>query len=103
MTIQELEAIRLNWSLQNFPDATVDSSLLKAIDEIHEVFKAHRDHEPKENIKEEYADILMCVFDSFGRAGFSVNEIFEAFKVKLKKNQGRTWVKNADNTYSHVK
>ena len=52
---------------------------------------------------EEYADALMCLFDSAGREGVSVEDIFKAFKVKLSKNKKRTWKKNSNNSYSHVK
>lgn len=45
----------------------------------------------------------MCLFDSAGRAGVSVEDIFEAFALKLEINKTRTWIKNPDNTYSHKK
>lgn len=103
-TIHELEAERLEWSLKTFPDATPHSSLIKLTDEIMEVEQCliHPDHS-KEDATEEYADCLMCLFDSAGRAGIKPEQIFEAFENKLAKNKTRVWKNNGDNTYSHVK
>ena len=104
MTIQELEAIRLNWSLEVFSEATALSSLQKLKEEIKEVELSLSFHPNNiADLHEEYADCLMCLFDSAGRAGVTPNQIFEAFRLKLKKNQERKWVKNQNNTYSHIK
>lgn len=106
--IIELERQRLEWSLKNFPDATHLSSLEKLKEEIKEVAKELKyldkfpDQDPV-NLPEEYADCLMCLFDSAGRAGVSVEDIFESFAEKLEINKNRVWKKNPDNTYSHVK
>ncbi len=100
--IHELETKRLAWSLEKFPDATPISSLRKLEEEIKEVEKDI--HAGAINsINEEYADCLMCLFDSAGRLGISPQLIFEAFALKFEKNKNRKWIKNADNTYSHVK
>ncbi len=101
--IIELEAERFKWSMKNFPFATDISSLDKLIEEADECKKAIRDNEDLESLKLEYADCLMCLFDSAGRYGVSVEEIFEAFEKKLKINKKRKWKKNPDNTYSHIK
>lgn len=105
MTIQELEAERLEWSLKNFPAATPFSSLQKLKSEITEVEKELGGPNTRNwiNLTEEYADCLMCLFDSAGRACITPDDIFKAFAAKLIKNKERVWVKNADNTYSHVK
>lgn len=103
MTIQELEAERLEWSLKNFPAATPFSSLQKLKSEITEVERALDADLRDEHLVEEYADCLMCLFDSAGRAGITPDDIFKAFGIKLIKNKERAWIKNADNTYSHVK
>lgn len=97
--IIKLEEERLEWSLKTFPDATSFSSLLKAEEEIEEI-KA----DINQGIKrpEEYADALMCLFDSAGRQGISIESIFEAFAKKVEINKSREWKKNPDNTYSHV-
>jgi NTP pyrophosphatase (non-canonical NTP hydrolase) len=109
-TIIELEAERLEWSLKNFPDATPRSSMLKLQGEAKEVLKEISKLEKFPDgddglgdLTMEYADCLMCLFDSVGRAGVSVEEIFEAFEEKLRINKARKWVKNKDNTYSHIK
>ena len=103
-TIQELENERLQWSLKNFPDATPFSSLQKLKGEIAEVEEAlDADERDELELLEEYADCLMCLFDSAGRVGMTPDDIFKAFEKKLLKNKGRVWIKNPDNTYSHVK
>ncbi len=100
MNLIELENERLQWSLKIFTEATPLSSLLKAEEEIKEI---------KENIEkgikdaEEYADVIMAVFDSAGRDGITPEEIVWAYYCKLKKNKARKWKKNSDNTYSHIK
>jgi hypothetical protein len=99
-TLIELEAERLAWSLDIFKDATPVSSLRKLEGEIKEV---EADLVTGIDPTEEYADCLMCLFDSAGRAGISVEAITQAFARKLEKNKARTWVKNPDNSYSHVK
>ncbi len=78
------------------------SSLRKLEEEIEEIevdiVEGHR-------APDEYADALMCLFDSAGRQQVPIYpaEIFEAFEKKLKINKNRTWKKNPDNTYSHIK
>lgn len=102
-TFEELEADRFKWSLKQFPDTTIAAGLVKAMDEIQEVFKAFRENQSKEDIAEEYVDAIMCMLDSAARAGIYMGDIRDAYEKKLAKNKLRTWVKNTDNTYSHVK
>jgi len=99
-SIQELEAQRLEWSKATFNEATPISSLRKLESEIKEI---EQDIIDGKRIPEEYADALMCLFDSAGRQGIFPDEIFEAFAIKLEKNKARVWSKNPDNSYSHVK
>lgn len=103
MDIFELEKQRLEWSLKTFPEATAYSSLQKLKGEIEEVEADLRVVPLPESIIEEYADCLMCLFDSAGRLGIKPPLIFEAFSEKLEKNKNRIWIKNPDNTYSHKK
>lgn len=99
-TLEELEAERLDWSLKTFPEATPLSSIFKLESEVQEI-----KYDLANGIRrpEEYADALMCLLDSAGRSGIGVAEIIEAFAVKLEVNKRRKWVKNPDNSYSHVK
>ncbi len=108
--IIKLEAERLEWSLKNFPDATPRSSIYKLRSEIKEVLKLLSKFENMQeqdgdmvNIIEEYADCLMCLFDSAGRFGITPEDMFWSFERKLEINKNRVWKKNPDNTYSHVK
>lgn len=100
INIIELERQRLAWSKEKFPEATNLSSMYKLKEEAEEII---------ENIKSgkkdvmEYADVLMCLFDSAGRDGILPMDIFKAMEEKFEINKNRTWVKNPDNTYSHVK
>lgn len=106
MNIIDLEAQRLEWSLKTFPEATAHSSLAKLEGEISEVvieLSINKYQNNKEYLTLEYADCLMCLFDSAGRVGILPADIFKAFEKKFEINKKRTWVKNSDNTYSHVK
>lgn len=99
-SIINLETERFEWSLETFPEATALSSILKLKEEADEI---EFDIVSGVIIVEEYADALMCLFDSAGRQGISVQDIFDAFERKLAVNKSRTWIKNPDNTYSHIK
>lgn len=98
--IVQLEAERLVWSKEIFPEATPISSLRKLETEIKEI---ESDIEAGIRRPEEYADALMCLFDSAGRQGIFPSEIFVEYAKKLEVNKNRKWVKNPDNSYSHVK
>lgn len=100
--IIKLEAERLAWSKEKFPEATDVSSIKKLIGEAGEILQDLRDGKREPH---EYADCLMCLFDSAGRQKIPITpeDIFKAFAEKFEINKDRTWVKNADNTYSHVK
>lgn len=99
-SLTELERDRLAWSLITFPEATKESSLYKLREEIKEILK---DLKKGHANPIEYADALMCLLDSAGRAGLTMKDILAAFEHKLEINKKRTWRKNADNSYSHVK
>ncbi len=95
----------LEWSIPTFSDATPISSLSKCETEINEVFRAlsfPEDYSTEETATE-YADCLMCLFDSAKRAFIEPEDIFIAFKKKIEINKNRSWTKNLNNTYSHVK
>jgi hypothetical protein len=103
-TIIELEQERMEWSLKNFPYATATSSLRKLEGEIKEVeLELNMPNINLHPLKMEYADCLMCLFDSAGRVGITPEMIFQGFAEKLEINKNRIWIKNSDNTYSHVK
>jgi len=101
-SIFELEEERYAWSLETFPEASALGSLKKLKEEIAEI---------EVNISEgerdvmEYADCLMCLFDSARRQEnpITISEIFDAFEKKLEINKKRTWTKNDNGSYSHVK
>lgn len=99
-TLIDSEKERMKWSLDTFKEATALSSLRKCEEEIEEIevniVEKHKD-------PEEYADAIMCLFDSAGRDGITADQIKEAYIKKVAINKARKWVKNPNNTYSHVK
>lgn len=98
-TLPDLERERLVWSLETFTEATSISSLRKLEGEIREV---EADLLSGNDPTEEYADCLMCLLDSAGRAGLTVDQLTQAFAQKLAVNKQRVWRKNDDNSYSHT-
>lgn len=111
-SLEEMESERFEWSKSVFTHATALSSIEKLKEEIKEVQQLLSVEELARKtltdvfetlIAEEYADCLMCLFDSAARAGITVKDINVAFETKLAKNKARGWVRNADNTYSHIK
>jgi len=101
-TIQQVEKEKLKWSKEIFPEATALGSLNKLIGEAQEI---KQDIQAGKRRPEEFADVLMCLFDVAGRLDKPItpDEIFYAFGEKLKVNKKRKWSKNADNSYSHIK
>lgn len=100
MDIIALEKKRLEWSLKTFTEATPNGSLEKAKEEIQEI---EYDIANDINNPVEYADAIMCIFDVAGRRGISAKEVMKAYEEKIEINTNRTWIKNPDNSYSHVK
>jgi hypothetical protein len=98
--IVKMENARFKWALEVFPRATAISSLRKLEEEIKEIEADLHAGTPK---AEEYADAMMCLFDSSGRAGISAVEVMRAYQQKFEKNKSREWVMNEDFTYSHIK
>lgn len=98
----DLEERRFKWSSKIFPNATSFSSLQKLKKEVEEIEK---DLENKVRKPSEYADVLMCLFDSARRQEQPITpqEIIDAFREKLEINFRRDWIDNGDGTYSHKK
>ena len=99
-TIFDLEAERLEWSIKTFPLSTALSSAKKLQSETKEIIA---DIENGVRRPEEYADALMCLFDSGARQNppITPDEIFRAFEKKLEVNKNREWNLNEDLSYSH--
>lgn len=98
-TLIEIEHERHEWAVVTFPEATAFSSLLKAEGEIREIKSDIADGKKE---PQEYADAIMCIFDSAARQGITPEMIEEAYAQKVAINKARRWIKNPDNTYSHV-
>lgn len=101
-SIFELEEDRFKWSSETFPEASAIGSLQKLKEEVAEIEVNITDGERDVM---EYADCLMCLFDSARRQKdpITIQEIFDAFEQKLEINKGRIWEKNNMGSYSHVK
>lgn len=96
----EIEKERMDWALATFPESTAQSSLNKCREEIREI---EADIQNGRKNPEEYADAMMCLFDSAGRQGITPEDILMAYYSKLQVNKRRKWSKNPDNSYSHLK
>ena len=105
--INEVMTEFIEFSLPTFANATSFSSLDKLAIEVIEVKCAMDNdvfgHLDAGHLAEEYADCIMCLFDSAARAGVGVESINAALCRKLVLNKSRKWVENADKTYSHIK
>ncbi len=101
-SIFELEEERFKWSLETFPEASALGSLKKLKEEVAEI-EVNITNGERDIM--EYADCLMCLFDSARRQEepILIQEIFDAFEKKLEINKKRTWIKNDKGSYSHVK
>jgi NTP pyrophosphatase (non-canonical NTP hydrolase) len=91
------------WSLPTFAEAHAVTSLAKLGDEVSEVIQAVVTGRADEEVAEEMADVMMCVFDAAARMDITPAMLTSAFAAKLKKNKARTWKRNDNGTYSHVK
>lgn len=104
----------VEWSIQTFPDLTMEKQLVKLSHEIDEVFQTKREGNDDDVIYE-LADvyivsrILADRFDnSIGRYFIGLltenptQRAMEAVEAKMKKNKARVWEKVADGTYHHV-
>ncbi len=107
-SFEQLMMNHIAFTLKTFPEATALSSITKLSKEMVEAAmiiggpQCPRDTW-QEDLAEEYADCMMCVLDSAARIGINPADLKRAFAAKIEKNKARTWVKNPDNTYSHVK
>lgn len=105
----DLNSVLEDWvaaSKQLFPKATSVGGMLHAKRECDEVIEIinplHKDHS-RSLLAEEYADILMCTFDSMERAGIDIMQICESIIWKTAINKERKWKDNGDGSYSHIK
>lgn len=103
MITAELIQEHLEWTSKTFPKGTAHGAALHAEREIHEVQEDIIRSAPKEQLIEEYADVLGCIIDSINRSGITPEEVNEVFNRKLQKNKARKWKDNGDGSYSHIK
>ena len=94
-----LEADRVAWSRQTFPDATAMGCLEHVRKEITEIEEALRQGLP---VAVEYADAIMLLLDSAARAGIDCRQVLQAYKDKIEVNKKRNWQKDGDGDYKHV-
>lgn len=101
--LTELATEFTDWSIQTFISADAETSVKKLIkEESYELLVAVLSNN-KAQMKEEFADCLMCLFDAAMRAGITPIQLTKAFAVKLETNKSRQWRRNESGTYSHIK
>jgi hypothetical protein len=83
--------------LHKLPDATYETSLLKAQKEIQECLDA-----PKHKRLLEYADAIICIKQAAECDGFSHEDLTIAESYKMRVNLVRNWSKQDDGTYQHI-
>ena len=98
-TFERIEEGRFAWSLKTFPDATPESSLAHAKDEMREIKDSLSFGSPD---IVEYVDAVMLLMDSLQRAGFTLLDFTNAYVLKAFENTTRTWVKLENGSYKHV-
>lgn len=98
----------VEWASKQFPNSTMESSLIGLDREISEVILAKADYtvidceENRTNLGIEYVDCIMYLIDSMKRAGFEISELPSLFAQKLEINKKREWKQNKDKSYSHI-
>ena len=111
---KDIDTEIVEWSIQTFPDLTMEKQLVKLSHEIDELCQAKREGKDDDVIYE-LADvyivsrILADRFDnSIGRYFIGLltecptQKAMEAVKEKMEKNKKRKWIKLDDGTYQHV-
>lgn len=107
--LEKLFAEHQKFAAIRFPESTWQSSLRGLEREIKEVELAKFDysvidgHENRKLLGFEYMDCFKYLLDSMKRNGFDASEIKDLFAEKMAINKERTWAKNKDDSYSHVK
>lgn len=102
-TLEQLLREHLQWTSTTFPKGTSIGALLHAEREIKEVRDDIFLGMSFDKKREEYADVLGCIFDSMNREGITVENVIEAWDKKLQVNKSRKWKDNGDGSYSHIK
>lgn len=109
---KDIDTEIVEWSMQAFPDLTMEKQLVKLSHEIDEVCQAKREGKDDDVIYE-LADvyivsrILADRFDNaIGRYFIGLlkkpsQKAMEAVKEKMEKNKKRKWTKLDDGTYQH--
>lgn len=96
----------LKWALYTF-DTTALSAIIhldREVDELYnEVLFDGEDPYSLENGISEVADIQMLLWYICQKLNISNEDLEKAIQEKLKINRKRTWIKNEDGSYSHVK
>ena len=110
---KDIDTEIVEWSMQAFPDLTLEQQLVKLSHEIDEVFQAKREGNDDDVIYE-LADVYIVSRILADRFDNSIGRYFiglltecptpkamEAVKEKMKKNKKRKWIKLDDGTYQH--
>lgn len=84
------------WTKATFPNAGSVKHLIKLKEEVNEAIEAPNDIM-------EYADCMGGLFGAAYKAGFTFDDLFDAWNKKFQINKTRKWQVNKNGTYSHIK
>lgn len=92
-----------SWSVEKFGDCLAVAPLTHLSKEVRETINAILFDEPDESIRMEFADCFILLMQSAHKFGLSFEDVFNAAKKKMEINKRRTWGRNNDGTYGHIK
>jgi hypothetical protein len=110
---KDIDTEIVEWSIQAFPDLTMEKQLVKLEEELTEIFECFY-KDDIEGMNKEFADvyivsrILKNRFNSHLGGYFCgmvearcYDSVIREVKKKMKKNKARVWEKQKDGTYHH--
>lgn len=102
--LQKFFENNLSWQKATFKDQTVSGILKHLEKEAREVREAIEANDHENDIKYEFADILILYGEAILRSGYDFNEIFNAALEKMTINRLRRWKKpDDDGVVEHIK
>lgn len=93
----------IQFTHKTFPKSTPKSCLIHLRREVGEAIDSITYNDDRDELLEEFADIILCAITAAGKCDFNAVEIIESIKNKMLINLKRDWKENPDGTYSHVK
>ena len=88
------------WASVTFGNPVSARAASRAIEEMEEFVRAYEKDFGEEELLEEAADIVICLYVFASSAGF---DLHDAIDRKMRINRRRKWRKNGDGTGYHIK